>query len=159
VQGSVVDHRYPDHGTRAAGTSDEAEVNLKGYGPEAKVSMETAETTAFILLIMTGASIFGYLITTAKITDNIADVVLSITTRPWLILLLGNIILLIVGCSMETIVRLTTLVPVVLLLMEKIRVNPVHFGLVMVLNLMISLLTPHVGMARSGSAPTGETPD
>ena len=47
-----------------------------------KVSMETAETTAIILLIVAGASIFGYLITTTKITDNVADVVLSITTSP-----------------------------------------------------------------------------
>jgi tripartite ATP-independent transporter DctM subunit len=111
-----------------------------------KVSMETAETTAIILLIVAGASIFGYLITTTKITDNIADVVLSITTRPWLILILVNIFLLIVGCFMETIASITILVPVLLPLMEKIGVDPVHFGLVMVLNLMIGLLTPPVGM-------------
>lgn len=55
--------------------------------------METAETTAIILLIVAGASTFGYLITTRKITDNIADVVLSITTQPWLILLLVTIFL------------------------------------------------------------------
>jgi tripartite ATP-independent transporter DctM subunit len=111
-----------------------------------KVSMETAETTAIILLIVAGASIFGYLITTTKITDNVADVVLSITNRPWLILLLVNIFLLIVGCFMETIAAITILVPVLLPLMEKIGVDPVHFGLVMVLNLMIGLLTPPVGM-------------
>jgi tripartite ATP-independent transporter DctM subunit len=111
-----------------------------------KVSMETAETTAIILLIVAGASIFGYLITTTKITDNIADVVLSVTHRPWLILLLVNIFLLIVGCFMETIASITILVPVLMPLMEKIGVDPVHFGLVMVLNLMIGLLTPPVGM-------------
>jgi tripartite ATP-independent transporter DctM subunit len=108
--------------------------------------METAETTAIILLIVAGASIFGYLITTTKITDNVADVVLSITKRPWMILLLVNIFLLIVGCFMETIAAITILVPVLLPLMEKIGVDPVHFGLVMVLNLMIGLLTPPVGM-------------
>src|SRR5512136_1022739 len=111
-----------------------------------KVSMETAETTAIILLIVAGASIFGYLITTTKITDNVAEVVLSITTKPWLILLLVNIFLLIVGCFMETIASITILVPVLMPLMEKIGVDPVHFGLVMVLNLMIGLLTPPVGM-------------
>ncbi|MBM4307881.1 MAG: TRAP transporter large permease [Deltaproteobacteria bacterium] len=111
-----------------------------------KVSMETAETTAIILLIVAGASIFGYLITTTKITDNIADVVLSITNRPWLILIMVNVFLLIIGCFMETIASITILVPVLLPLMEKIGVDPVHFGLVMVLNLMIGLLTPPVGM-------------
>jgi tripartite ATP-independent transporter DctM subunit len=111
-----------------------------------KVSMETAETTALILLIVAGASIFGYLITLTKVTDNVAALVLSITTQPWAILLLVNIFLLIVGCFMETIAAITILVPVLLPLMAKIGVDPVHFGLIMVLNLMIGLLTPPVGM-------------
>jgi tripartite ATP-independent transporter DctM subunit len=111
-----------------------------------KVSMETTETTAIILLIVAGASIFGYLITLTKVTDNVADLVLSVTSQPWAVLLLVNIFLLIVGCFMETIAAITILVPVLLPLMEKIGVDPVHFGLIMVLNLMIGLLTPPVGM-------------
>jgi len=111
-----------------------------------KVSLETAETTALILLIVAGASIFGYLITLTKVTDNVSALVLSITTTPWIILLLVNVFLLIVGCFMETIAAITILVPVLLPLMDKIGVDPVHFGLVMVLNLMIGLLTPPVGM-------------
>ena len=71
---------------------------------------------------------------------------LSITDNPLLILLLVNIFLLIVGCFMETIAAITILVPVLLPLMTKIGVDPVHFGLIMVLNLMIGLLTPPVGM-------------
>jgi tripartite ATP-independent transporter DctM subunit len=111
-----------------------------------KVSMETAETTALILLIVAGASIFGYLITLTKVTDNVSALVLSITTQPWAVLLLVNIFLLIVGCFMETIAAITILVPVLLPLMAKVGVDPVHFGLIMVLNLMIGLLTPPVGM-------------
>ncbi len=111
-----------------------------------KVSMETAETTALILLIVAGASIFGYLITLTKVTDNVSALVLSVTTQPWAILLLVNVFLLIVGCFMETIAAITILVPVLLPLMAKIGVDPVHFGLIMVLNLMIGLLTPPVGM-------------
>jgi TRAP-type mannitol/chloroaromatic compound transport system permease large subunit len=93
--------------------------------------METAETTALILLIVAGASIFGYLITLTKVTDNVSALVLSITTTPWMVLLLVNIFLLIVGCFMETIAAITILVPVLLPLMEKIGVDPVHFGLIM----------------------------
>jgi tripartite ATP-independent transporter DctM subunit len=111
-----------------------------------KVSLETAETTSIILLIVAGASIFGYLITLTKVTDNVSALVLSITTTPWIVLLLVNIFLLIVGCFMETIASITILVPVLLPLMDKIGVDPVHFGLIMVLNLMIGLLTPPVGM-------------
>jgi tripartite ATP-independent transporter DctM subunit len=111
-----------------------------------KVSLETAETTAIILLIVAGASIFGYLITLTKVTDNVSALVLSITTTPWVVLLMVNIFLLIVGCFMETIAAITILVPVLLPLMDKIGVDPVHFGLILVLNLMIGLLTPPVGM-------------
>jgi tripartite ATP-independent transporter DctM subunit len=111
-----------------------------------KVSMETAETTAIILLIVAGASIFGYLITLTKVTDNVSALVLSVTEEPWIILLLVNVFLLIVGCFMETIAAITILVPVLLPLMDRIGVDPVHFGLIMVLNLMIGLLTPPVGM-------------
>jgi tripartite ATP-independent transporter DctM subunit len=111
-----------------------------------KVSMETAETTAIILLIVAGASIFGYLITLTKVTDNVSALVLSVTDEPWVVLMLVNVFLLIVGCFMETIAAITILVPVLLPLMERIGVDPVHFGLIMVLNLMIGLLTPPVGM-------------
>lgn len=111
-----------------------------------QVSMETVETSAIILLIVAGASIFGYIITTTRITDNIADAVLAVTDTRWVILFLVNIFLLVVGCFMETIAAITILVPVLLPLMAKIGVDPVHFGLIMVLNLMIGLLTPPVGM-------------
>ena len=104
------------------------------------------ETTAIILLIVAGASIFGYMITTTRVTDEVATLVLSITEQPWAVLLIVNIFLLVVGCFMETIAAITILVPVLLPLMAKVGVDPVHFGLIMVLNLMIGLLTPPVGM-------------
>jgi tripartite ATP-independent transporter DctM subunit len=89
---------------------------------------------------------FGWLITTTRITDEIAGLVLAITDEPWAVLLLVNLFLLVVGCFMETIAAITILVPVLLPLMEKIGVDPVHFGIIMVLNLMIGLLTPPVGL-------------
>jgi tripartite ATP-independent transporter DctM subunit len=111
-----------------------------------RVSMETVETTAIILLIVAGASIFGYIVTTTKVTEQVADLVLSVTSEPWAVLFLVNVFLLIVGCFMETVAAITILVPVLLPLMTQIGVDPVHFGLIMVLNLMIGLLTPPVGL-------------
>ena len=105
-----------------------------------------AAIAATIRRIMAVVSIFGYLITTSKITDHVADAVLAITTQPWAVLLLVNLFLLVVGCFMETIAAITILVPVLMPLVERIGVDPVHFGVVMVLNLMIGLLTPPVGM-------------
>jgi len=111
-----------------------------------RVSMETIETTAVVLLIVAGASIFGWLVTTTRITDGVAGFVLSITSERWAVLLLVNLFLLIVGCFLETVAAITILTPVLLPLMAQIGVDPVHFGLIMVLNLMIGLLTPPVGM-------------
>ncbi|MDJ0388629.1 TRAP transporter large permease [Roseomonas sp. E05] len=111
-----------------------------------RVSMETIETTAVVLLIVAGASIFGWLVTTTRITDGIAGFVLSITSERWAVLLLVNLFLLLVGCFLETVAAITILVPVLMPLMDKIGVDPVHFGIIMVLNLMIGLLTPPVGM-------------
>ncbi|NKC30626.1 TRAP transporter large permease [Falsiroseomonas selenitidurans] len=111
-----------------------------------RVTQETIETTAVVMLIVAGASIFGWLVTTTRVTEEVAALVLSITQEPWLVLLLVNILLLVVGCFLETIAAITILVPVLLPLMLKIGVDPVHFGVLMVLNLMIGLLTPPVGM-------------
>ncbi|WP_270935585.1 TRAP transporter large permease [Falsiroseomonas oryzae] len=111
-----------------------------------RVTMETVETTAVVLLIVAGASIFGWLITTTRVTEDVAAMVLNITREPWVVLLLVNLFLLVVGCFLETVAAITILVPVLLPLMVEIGVDPVHFGIVMVLNLMIGLLTPPVGM-------------
>jgi tripartite ATP-independent transporter DctM subunit len=112
----------------------------------AKVSIETVEITAVVLLIVAGSEIFGWLITTTKIADQIADLVLAITERPWLILLLLNLFLLFVGLAMEPVPCILILTPILLPLMERIGVDPIHFGVIMVLNLMIGLLTPPVGI-------------
>jgi tripartite ATP-independent transporter DctM subunit len=111
-----------------------------------RVSFDTIETTAVVLFIVAAASIFAWVLTSSRITEQFAAVVLGATDSPWLVLLLMNLILLVVGCFLETIAAITILVPVFLPIIEKLGIDPVHFGVVMVLNLMIGLLTPPVGM-------------
>jgi TRAP-type C4-dicarboxylate transport system permease large subunit len=111
-----------------------------------KISMDTIETTATVLFIVAAASIFAWVLTTTQVTEAIAQWVLSISSEPWVFLLLANVFLLFVGCFMETIAAITILVPVFSPIIAKLGIDPVHFGLVMVLNLMIGLLTPPVGM-------------
>jgi tripartite ATP-independent transporter DctM subunit len=111
-----------------------------------KVSMETIETTAVVLFIVASASIFAWVLTTTQVTDDIARIVLSISDNPLVFLLLANIFLLFVGCFLETIAAITILVPVLVPIALKLGIDPVHFGLVLVLNLMIGLLTPPMGM-------------
>jgi len=110
------------------------------------ISLETAETTAVILLIVAGASIFAWVLTANQVTERFAALVLGITNNKYLLLLVINILLLIVGCFMETIASITILTPVLLPVVMKLGVDPIHFGVIMVLNLMIGLLTPPVGM-------------
>jgi TRAP-type C4-dicarboxylate transport system permease large subunit len=111
-----------------------------------KISMDTIETTAVVLFIVASASIFAWVLTTTQVTEAIGNWVLSISDNPLVFLLLANIFLLFVGCFMETIAAITILVPVFMPIIAKLGIDPVHFGLVMILNLMIGLMTPPVGM-------------
>ncbi|TVQ41228.1 MAG: TRAP transporter large permease [Spirochaetaceae bacterium] len=111
-----------------------------------QVSLDTLETTAIILFIVAGAAIFAWILTRLRVPAHFASLLLSITENPILLLLLLNLVLFIVGFFMETIAAITILVPVLLPIAMQIGVDPVHFGIFMILNLMIGLLTPPVGM-------------
>jgi TRAP-type C4-dicarboxylate transport system permease large subunit len=111
-----------------------------------KVSMDTVETTATVLLIVAAASIFGWLLTVTKVTDAVAAAVLAYTHNPAMFLLLANLLMLFVGCFLEPTAAITILVPILLPICHQLGIDPVHFGLVMVLNLMIGLLHPPMGM-------------
>ncbi|MCI4663085.1 MAG: TRAP transporter large permease [Neomegalonema sp.] len=111
-----------------------------------RVTFDTIETTAIVLYIVAGASIFAWLLTSNRVTEQFAEFILGATSNPYVILLLINLILIVVGCFMETIAAITILTPVLLPIVMKVGVDPVHFGVIMVLNLMIGLLTPPVGM-------------
>jgi tripartite ATP-independent transporter DctM subunit len=111
-----------------------------------KITLETIETTASVLIIVGAASLFGWILTTTRVTEALAMALLSITTDPILLLLIINLLLLIVGCFMETIAAISILVPILMPVVLKAGIDPVQFGVVMVLNLMIGLLTPPVGM-------------
>ena len=111
-----------------------------------KVSMDTIETTATVLFIVAAASIFGWLLTATKVTDAVTLWVLAFTHSQWVFLLLANLLMLFVGCFLEPTAAITILVPVLMPVVQQLGIDPVHFGLVMVLNLMIGLLHPPMGM-------------
>jgi TRAP-type C4-dicarboxylate transport system permease large subunit len=111
-----------------------------------KVSMDTIETTSIVLLIVAAASIFGWMLTVTRTTEQIATWVLAFTADPWLFLLLANLLMLFVGCFLEPTAAITILVPILLPIVEQLGIDPVHFGLIMVLNLMIGLLHPPMGL-------------
>ncbi len=111
-----------------------------------KASMDTIETTSTVLLIVAAASIFSWLLTVTHVAEWIANAVLSLTSSPAMFLLLANLLMLFVGCFLETTAAILILVPILMPIVLKLGIDPVHFGLVMVLNLMIGLLHPPLGM-------------
>ena len=111
-----------------------------------KVSMETIETTAVVLFIVAAASIFGWLLTATRVTDFVTDWVLSFTDTPWVFLLLVNLLLLFIGYFLEPTAAILIAIPVLMPVVLKLGIDPVHFGLIVVLNLMIGLLHPPMGI-------------
>lgn len=110
------------------------------------VSMETASTTASILIIVAGAAIFSWLLTANNIGVVVQDFMLGITADRYVILLIIALLTLIVGCFMETIAAITILTPIFLPAAVSLGVDPIQFGIFFVFTLMIGLLTPPIGM-------------
>ncbi len=111
-----------------------------------KASLETVETTATVLFIVAAASVFGWMLTVSRTTEMIAEWVLAFTQDKHMFLLLANLLMLFVGCFLEPTAAITILTPILMPIVLKLGIDPVHFGLIMVLNLMIGLLHPPMGL-------------
>jgi tripartite ATP-independent transporter DctM subunit len=111
-----------------------------------RVSMDTVETTAAIMMIVAASTIFAWILTANQVALHFSQGLLSITDNKVALLLLITVIVLVIGCFMETIAAITILTPVLLPVAVTLGLDPVHFGIILILNLMIGLLTPPVGM-------------
>lgn len=118
------------------------ELDLKKF-PKMLVNTVTNTATVTYLIIM--ANIFGWMIAFEQIPQLMAELILSFTNSPWMFLLLVNILLLVVGMLIDGIAALVILVPVLLPLVHALQIDPVHFGVVICINLTLGLLTPPVG--------------
>jgi tripartite ATP-independent transporter DctM subunit len=110
------------------------------------IAGRTASMVAAIMFLIGATYILGDVMTRERIDEKIASLFLGYTTDPKIILLLVNGMLLILGIPLEPIPLMLIFIPVLVPLMNKIGVDTIHFGVMMVLNLMIALLTPPVGM-------------
>jgi C4-dicarboxylate transporter DctM subunit len=110
------------------------------------VILSVAKNSASIMIIISMASVFAYVLAYQGIAKSAADIILSITTNKYIILVILNLLLLIVGCFMEPTSTLLVLVPMLFPVIDVVGIDRVHFGVVAVLNLMIGLLTPPVGV-------------
>lgn len=125
------------------------EINIKDF---IAICRETIRETASILIIVAASSLYGFLLIKTNIPMKLMDLIFSFSHNKYVILMLINLFLLVVGCFMETNSAIIILTPIMLPLAAQLGINPIHLGLVMVLNLMIGLLTPPVGMCLYATA-------
>jgi tripartite ATP-independent transporter DctM subunit len=111
-----------------------------------RIVIESVRMTTSVMVLVGLARLFAWIITTERIPQLVAQGILSISTNPFVVILLINAILLFVGCFMETVAALVIFVPVLLPVAMKIGMDPIHFAVMVVLNLIIGLTTPPVGV-------------
>lgn len=113
----------------------------------------TAVTSSVILFIISIATVFATMLTLEKIPAHIAHYILSLTNNKYVFLLLINLFLLFVGMIMETGVSVILLAPILLPVATRLGIHPLHFALVMLVNLNIGLNTPPLGVCLYTAAP------
>jgi TRAP-type C4-dicarboxylate transport system permease large subunit len=102
--------------------------------------------SAAILMIVASATIFAWILIDQQVAVILGDALLGFSQNKTVILIIIMLVVLLIGCFMETIAAITILVPVLLPIAEKVGIDPVHLGIIVILNLMLGLLTPPVGM-------------
>ena len=120
------------------------------------VMRDSMVTTAGIMALVGFANIFAYILTKEQIPTMIANAMLALTTNKYILLILINILLLFVGCFMETIAALLILFPVLLPVVTSVGVDPIQFGVMCVLNLVLGLTTPPVGVCLFVTSAIGK---
>jgi tripartite ATP-independent transporter DctM subunit len=111
-----------------------------------RILRETVRDSLTIAMLIAGATFFGYVVVRMKIPQMVLEMMTAVVSSQTGLLIILTIFLLIIGCFMETASAITILVPLILPLLNAFQVDPVQFGIVMVLNLMIGLLTPPFGL-------------
>ena len=109
------------------------------------VVLDTVETVGTIIMLFAAAGLFGWTLSRAQIPQLIASALLSISTNPLIILLIMNVFLLALGLFVEGLAALAILVPIILPVLKQTGIDPVHFGVIMVMNITIGAITPPVG--------------
>ncbi|WP_313342292.1 TRAP transporter large permease [Sedimentibacter sp.] len=111
-----------------------------------KLLSESAVSIATIMLILATSKILAWVITVINLPTMVADAILGLTSNAFLIFMLINIILLLVGCLMEANAAVIILIPILVPIITKLGMSPITFGVVMTVNLCLGLLTPPVGI-------------
>ena len=110
-----------------------------------KILRDASASTAQVMILICAASLFGYVLTAHRIPDAIATFILGLSSNKWVILLLINLLLLVVGTFLDTTAAIVILVPILFPIINTIGVDPIHFGMILCVNLAVGFVTPPFG--------------
>ena len=119
------------------------EIGLKQFF---KIVKDSMRWTAEVMIIIASANAFSYIVISAQIPQALVQMVSGLIIDKWLILLIINLSLLIIGCFLGPVPAITITAPILMPLIHHLGISPIHFGLIMVMNLVLGLLTPPVGL-------------
>jgi tripartite ATP-independent transporter DctM subunit len=121
------------------------------------VFMESVKTTAVVMLLIGCASAFAWMMTYLHVPTRVTQLFLSITNNPYVLLFLINILLLFLGTIMDVAPLIVIVTPVLLPVVQAVGMNPVTFGIVLMINMAIGLTTPPVGAGLFVGCTVGKT--
>ena len=117
-----------------------------GFKDLPEVFLESSKTTVMLMFIVANALLFAHVLTTERIPQTIAEHILAVGMTPWMFLLVVNIILLIAGNFMEPTGIILILAPILFPIATQLGIDPIHLGVIMVVNMEIGMVTPPVGL-------------
>ncbi|WP_174734440.1 TRAP transporter large permease [Mesobacillus harenae] len=123
-----------------------------------RLFLDTVSTTGSLCLIVGASFVFSYIIASEQIPGMISDYMLGITENRIVLLLIINLLFLLLGMVMDTSTIMVVFIPMILPLVQALEIDLVHFGVMIVLNMMIGLSTPPFGMLLFIVSKVGETP-
>uniref|UniRef100_UPI003F5867E1 TRAP transporter large permease subunit n=1 Tax=Vibrio cholerae TaxID=666 RepID=UPI003F5867E1 len=129
-------------------------LTLRGF---IEILKETVNTTAVVALMVMGVTVFGWIVAREQLPQMLADYFLTISDNPLVLLLLINLLLLFLGTFIESLALLLLLVPFLVPVASAVGIDPVHFGVMAILNLMIPSYPP-MGMALYVVSRVGDIP-
>lgn len=123
-----------------------------------EICLETAITSAAVLFLIAAASLFGWVLAAENIPQMVAKAMLSVSTNYWVILILFNILLLVLGMFMETIAIILIVIPIFFPILQQMGVDPVHLGVMVCVNLAIGANTPPLGVDLLAACKVADIP-
>jgi C4-dicarboxylate transporter, DctM subunit len=123
-----------------------------------RILWDTVHQTAQVMFIVAAAGLFGWVLIFLRVPDDLIAWLTSLSDSPLMVLIIINAILLLLGCFMEGIAIMLLTIPIFLPIIGKLGIDPVHFGVMMTLSLMLGLLTPPVGMVLYAVSSVAKVP-